>query len=60
MTRRDGGQAEKLRVAVRHLLDHGYLKDGDKNGAQTTLARHFGVSRQRVHQIVSEQRRKHD
>lgn len=44
-----------MRVAIRYLLDRDCLAKGN----QSLLARHFGVSRQRVHQIVVEERRRH-
>jgi hypothetical protein len=53
MAKRDPHRTEKLRVAVRYLLDRGELPAG----SQSRLAEHFQVSRQRVHQIVVEERR---
>ena len=53
MAKRDPHRTEKLRIAVRYLLDRGQLPPG----SQTRLAEHFQVSRQRVHQIVVEERR---
>jgi hypothetical protein len=53
MAKRDPQRTEKLRVAVRYLLEHGSLVQG----SQSRLAEHFRVSRQRVHQIVVEERR---
>lgn len=52
MAKRDPERTRKIRVAVRYLLDHGCLHKGN----QTRLAEHFHVSRQRVHQIVVEER----
>jgi hypothetical protein len=54
MAKRDPERTRKIRVAVRHLIDHGCLHKGN----QTRLAEHFQVSRQRVHQIVVEERRR--
>ncbi len=53
MAKRDPQRTEKLRIAVRYLLDRGELPAG----SQSRLAEHFQVSRQRVHQIVVEERR---
>jgi len=52
MAKRDPQRTEKLRVAVRYLLERGSLVQG----SQSRLAEHFLVSRQRVHQIVVEER----
>lgn len=49
---RDPDRAEKMRIAVRYLIEKG----GMAKGNQSMLARHFKVSRQRVHQIVVEER----
>lgn len=54
MTRRDPERTEKIRIAVRYLLTTHRLE----KGSQAELARHFQVSRQRVHQIVVEERRR--
>jgi hypothetical protein len=53
-TRRDPVRTMKLRIAVRYLLD----RDSLLNGNQSRLAEHFKVSRQRVHQIVVEERQR--
>ena len=53
MTKRDPQRTERLRVAIRYMLEHGTLAPG----SQSRLAEHFSVSRQRVHQIVVEERR---
>ncbi len=53
MAKRDPHRTAKLRIAVRYLLDRGELPPG----SQSRLAEHFQVSRQRVHQIVVEERR---
>jgi DNA-directed RNA polymerase sigma subunit (sigma70/sigma32) len=53
MAKRDPQRTEKLRIAVRYLLERGDLVQG----SQSRLAEHFKVSRQRVHQIVVEERR---
>ena len=52
MAKRDPERTKRLRTAVRYLLERGDLV----KGSQATLARHFHVSRQRVHQIVVEER----
>lgn len=49
---RDPARAEKLRIAVRYLLDQQRLR----RGHQSRLAEHFGITRQRVNQIVDEER----
>ncbi len=54
MAKRDPQRTERLRTAVRYLLEHGTLEAG----SQSRLAEHFHVSRQRVHQIVVEERRR--
>ena len=52
MAKRDPQRTEKLRRAVRYMLHHGTLVQG----SQSRLAEHFKVTRQRVHQIVVEER----
>ena len=52
MAKRDPVRQEKLRVAIRYLLEQGSLA----KGTQAQLARHFGVTRQRVHQLVQDER----
>ena len=52
-TKRRPEQMARLRLAVRYLLERGQLE----NGSQTRLAAFYGVSRQRVHQIVVQERR---
>jgi len=54
MAKRDPERTERLRRTVRHLLE----KQALEKGIQATLARHFKVSRQRVHQIVVEERQR--
>lgn len=54
MAKRDPERTRKLRVAIRYLIERGDLV----TGTQSMLARHFHVSRQRVHQIVVEERRR--
>ena len=54
MAKRDPERTRKIRVAVRYLIDHGCLHKGN----QSRLAEHFQVSRQRVHQIVVEERQR--
>ena len=48
MAKRDPHRTERLRRAVRYMLEHGTLVQG----SQSRLAEHFKVTRQRVHQIV--------
>lgn len=52
MAKRDSERTKRLRKAVSYMLEHGTLH----KGSQIRLAEHFGVTRQRVHQIVQEQR----
>ena len=54
MAKRDPERTRKIRIAVRYLLDRNCLG----NGNQSRIAEHFHVSRQRVHQIVVEERRR--
>lgn len=57
--RRNGGTAAKLRIAIGYLLEQGFLNDpSTRTGAQSRLAEHFGVSRQRVAQLVAEEKAK--
>ena len=51
--KRNPAATARLRAAVRYLLEHGQLQPG----SQTKLAAYYGISRQRVHQIVVEERR---
>lgn len=53
MAKRDPERTRKIRIAVRYLLERGCLAKGN----QSRIAEHFHVSRQRVHQIVVEERR---
>ena len=52
MPRRDTERLRKLRVVVRHLI----TQDALEHGYQATIAKHFQLSRQRVHQVVIEER----
>lgn len=52
MAKRDPERTRKIRIAVSYLLG----RDELTKGTQADLARHFRVSRQRVHQIVVEER----
>lgn len=54
MAKRDPHRTQKMRIAVRYLLEHNEMGKGN----QSELARHFKVSRQRVHQIVVEERQR--
>jgi len=51
MLKRDPERLERLRVAVRYLLE----KQAMQRGHQARLAEHFQVTRQRVNQIVVEE-----
>jgi len=50
--RRDQERVNKLRIAVRYLVS----KDVLERGHQSRLAEHFDVSRQRVHQVVNQEK----
>ena len=50
--RRDQARVTKLRVAVRYLI----ARDVLERGHQSRLAEHFDISRQRVHQVVNQER----
>ncbi len=50
--RRDPERLEKMRIAVRFLLERNALR----HGHQQKLAEHFQVTRQRVNQIVLDER----
>jgi hypothetical protein len=52
MAKRDPQRTEKLRRAIRYMLEQGTLVQG----SQSRLAEHFHVTRQRVHQIVVDER----
>jgi hypothetical protein len=54
MAKRDPERTQKMRIAVRYLLERNCLAKGN----QSRLAEHFQVSRQRVHQIVVEERKR--
>ncbi len=54
MAKRDPHRTERLRRAVSYMLEHGTLVQG----SQSRLAEHFKVTRQRVHQIVVEERQR--
>jgi hypothetical protein len=54
MAKRDPERTQKMRIAVRYLLERNSLAKGN----QSRLAEHFHVSRQRVHQIVVEERKR--
>jgi hypothetical protein len=45
-------RTEKLRIAARVLIKRGVAGNGRRWGLQSRLAEHFGVTRQRVSQIV--------
>jgi len=49
---RDKAKLARLRTAIRYLLERRELAAGN----QTRLAAYYGVSRQRVHQLVVKQR----
>ncbi len=50
----DPERVEKLRIAVRYLL----AQEALERGPQSRLAEHFDVSRQRVHEVVNQERRR--
>ncbi len=50
--RRDQERVNKLRIAVRYLISRDVLE----RGHQSRLAEHFDVSRQRVHQVVNQEK----
>jgi hypothetical protein len=54
MAKRDPERTRKIRIAVRYLLERDCLAKGN----QSRLAEHFQVSRQRIHQIVVEERQR--
>lgn len=56
MAKRDPERTRKIRVAVRYLIENNCLHKGN----QTRIAEHFHVSRQRVHQIVVEERNRRE
>lgn len=49
-------RSENLRIAVRYLVIRNVLE----RGHQSRLAEHFDVSRQRVHQVVVQERVRRD
>jgi len=48
-------RTEKMRIAVRVLIKRGVAGNGRRWGLQSRLAEHFGVTRQRVSQIVRQE-----
>lgn len=48
-------RTEKLRIAARVLIKRGVAGNGGRAGLQSRLAEHFGVTRQRVSQIVRQE-----
>jgi hypothetical protein len=48
-------RTEKLRIAARVLIKRGMAGNGGRWGLQSRLAEHFGVTRQRVSQIVRQE-----
>lgn len=56
--KRDPERTEKLRIAVRYLLQQEIMVEGGRTGLQSRLGEHFNVSRQRVHQVAKEEREK--
>lgn len=51
MLKRDPERLARLRIAVRYLLSNQAFSRGD----QVKLAKHFNVTRQRVHQVIVEE-----
>jgi hypothetical protein len=45
-----------LRIVIRYFMDHGLMREG----TQAFLARRFDLTRQRVNQIVAEERARRD
>jgi plasmid maintenance system antidote protein VapI len=54
MPRKASERIRQLRIVVRYFLDHGLMREG----SQAFLARRFDVTRQRVNQIVAEERQR--
>lgn len=54
LAKRDPERLERMRAAVRYLVKTDQLV----HGIQSRLAEHFLVSRQRVHQIVVQEKRR--
>lgn len=48
-------RTDKLRIASRVLIKRGLAGNGGRWGLQSRLAEHFGVTRQRVSQIVRQE-----
>lgn len=48
-------RTEKMRIAARVLIKRGVAGNGRRWGLQSRLAEHFGVTRQRVSQIVRQE-----
>lgn len=48
-------RTQKLRIAARVLIKRGVAGNGGRWGLQSRLAEHFGVTRQRVSQIVRQE-----
>lgn len=48
-------RTEKIRIAARVLIKRGVAGNGGRWGLQSRLAEHFGVTRQRVSQIVRQE-----
>ncbi len=53
MAKRDPVRTEKLRRVIRYMLERESLAVGH----QAWLGQHFNLTRQRVHQVVTEERR---
>ena len=56
MPRRPTERIRRLRIVVRYFMDHGLMQEG----TQSFLARKFDLTRQRVNQIVGEERARRD
>jgi hypothetical protein len=52
-------RTEKLRIAARVLIRRGVAGTNRRWGFQSRLAEHFGVTRQRVSQIVRQELKAH-
>jgi hypothetical protein len=51
MLKRDPERLARLRIAIRYLLTNDAFERGD----QVRLAKHFRITRQRVHQVIVEE-----
>lgn len=54
--RHDPERAERIRRTVRVFIDRGLIREGQRGGCGSFLARYFGVSRERISQVVKDER----